>query len=74
MLLSRLCVGTYPEASLHTACQETFGYSHLSLLIHCGLNLAQRVKLVSANCSPLNKKERKKERKKHRQGMNGQTI
>ena len=32
MPLSRHSVGTYPETSLHAACQETFGHSRLSSL------------------------------------------
>ena len=38
--------GSYPERSSHTTCQGTFGHSHLSLLNHCGLNLAYRVALM----------------------------
>ena len=39
MLLSRHCVGTYPETSPHTTHQGTLGPSHLSSLSHCGLIL-----------------------------------
>ena len=40
MLLSRHSLGTYLEMSSHATCQETFIYSHLNLLSHCGLILA----------------------------------
>ena len=33
-------VGAYPETSSNATCQETFDYSRLSLLGHCGLILA----------------------------------
>ena len=33
-------VGTYPETSLHAACQGAFGHSRLSSLSHCGPILA----------------------------------
>ena len=41
MPLSRHSVGTYQEMSSHATCQGTFSHSHLSLLSHCGLILAQ---------------------------------
>ena len=36
----RHSVGTHPETSSHSICQETFDHRHLSLLSHCGLILA----------------------------------
>ena len=49
MPLSRHGVGTYLETSLLEICQGTLGYSNLSSLSQCGLTLAQKVELVSAN-------------------------
>ena len=40
MPLSRHSVGTYPETSSHSTCQDTFGHSPLSSLSHFGLILA----------------------------------
>ena len=40
MPVSKHSVGTYPETSSHTNCQETFGHSRLSTLSHFGLILA----------------------------------
>ena len=40
MPLSRQSVGIYQETSSHVTGQGTLGYSHLSLLSHCGLILA----------------------------------
>ena len=66
MPMSRHSVGTYLEMSLYATCQGTFGHSDLSLLIHCGLILAQRKELLCTSKSPL----KKKRKKKRRQGMN----
>ena len=41
MPLSRHSVGTYQETSSHVIRQGTLGHSCLSLLSHCGLNLAK---------------------------------
>ena len=58
MLLSRQTVGTYLELSSHAAHQGTLSHSHLSLLSHSGLILAQRVEIVCANLL-LQKKKKK---------------
>ena len=42
------CQGTYQERSSHATRQGTLCHSRLSLLSHCGLILAYRVKLVYA--------------------------
>ena len=49
MLLFRNSEETYQETSSHATRQETLGQSRLSSLSHCGLNLAERVKLVCAS-------------------------
>ena len=40
MLLSRHCVGTYLEMTLHATCKGMFSHSHLCSLSHCRLILA----------------------------------
>ena len=57
MPLSRHSVGTYQETSSHATRQETLGHSRLNSLSHCGLILAERVELVCATQSPLEKKK-----------------
>ena len=42
--------------------RETLGHSRLSSLSHCGLILAQRVELVCASSSPLNKQKQTKKK------------
>ena len=58
MVLSRHSMGTYQETSSHATCQGTLSHSHLSLLSHSGLILAQRVEVVCANLL-LQKKKKK---------------
>ena len=69
MPLFRHSVAIYPETSSQASCQGTFGHSRLSSLSHCGLILAQRVELVYASKSLLEKKKKKRKR-----GMDGQTF
>ena len=66
MPLSRHSVETYPETSSHATCQGTFGQGRLSLLSHCRLILAYRVKLVCVSYSPLKKNKRRRQEMNHR--------
>ena len=62
MPLTGHSVGTYLEMSSYVACQETLGHSHLSLLSHCGLILAQNVESgVNELISTLKKKSASRE-------------
>ena len=69
MPLSRHSVGTYPETSTHTTCQE-FGHSHLSLMSHCGLVLDNE--LNKYGWAKLHFSEKKKKKRRHR--INGLTL
>ena len=51
-------MGTYQETSSHAPCQGTLGHSRLRSLSNCGLILARRVELVSANYISTSKKKK----------------